>query len=205
MRTRVPFHCGSTDEEALATVEKQGKLMKKIIVVLSLAIVSISTFAQGTIFFNNRTSAGDVPIALPDGSGIGSIPGGASAQLFLVGAAGTYTPLLPATTFRTSTPAATFFVNPVDVIVPTIPAGSPATIVMRVWNTSAGSYEAAQSGGGLFGESLPLTIAALGGVNPNTGVIVPTPDLAGLQFIPEPSTIALGLLGAVALLYRRRN
>jgi hypothetical protein len=58
------------------------------------------------------------------------------------------------------------------------------------------------------GESAPLTIAALGGINPETGAIVPTPDLAGLQsftLVPEPSTIALGVLGAIAFFFRRRK
>jgi hypothetical protein len=181
--------------------------MKKVIVIFSLLLAGISTLGQGTIFFNNRTSLGDVPISLPDGSGFGSYPGGASAQLYLVQrGGGPLVPLFPATTFRTSTPAATYFVNPVDVSVSNLPAGTPVTVVMRVWNTSAGSYDAAIAGFGIAGESQPLAIAALGGVNPQTGAIVPTPDLSGLQFnIPEPSTVALGLLGAAALLFRRRN
>ena len=58
--------------------------MKKVIVIFSLLLAGISTLGQGTIFFNNRTSLGDVPISLPDGSGFGSYPGGASAQLYLV-------------------------------------------------------------------------------------------------------------------------
>ena len=175
--------------------------MKKILSVLGLVILTASTFAQGTIFFNNRTSAGDVPISLSSGAGVGSIPGGASAQLFLVpSGGGALVPLLPATTFRTSSPAAMYFVNPLDVTVPGIPAGSPATILLRMWDTLSGSYEAAT----LRGESAQFTIPALGGITV-TGVIVPTPDLAGLQWIPEPSTIALGLLGAAVMLFRSRK
>jgi hypothetical protein len=69
------------------------------------------------------------------------------------------------------------------------------------------SYETATQ---FIGESAPVNIAGLGGVNPTTGAIVPTPDLSGLQsfnlrVVPEPSTIALGVLGAAALLYRRRK
>ena len=178
--------------------------MKKILSALGLVILASSTFAQGTIFFNNRTSAGDVRVYTYDGiSGAGQYPGGVTAQLFLVPAGGgALVPLTPTTTFRDS-PAASFFLNPVDVTVPNVPAGAPATVLMRVWATAEGAYETAS----FRGESAPLTISALGGINPETGAIVPTPDLAGLQTftVPEPSTIALGVLGAAALLYRRRK
>jgi hypothetical protein len=177
--------------------------MKKILSALGLVILASSTFAQGTIFFNNRTSAGDVRVYLPDGvTGAGLYPGGASAQLFLVpSGGGAPVPLMPATTFRSS-PAASFFVNPVDVTVPNIPAGSPATVFMAVWGTAEGTYETAN----FRSQSAEFTISALGGISP-TGTIVPTPDLAGMQSwtVPEPSAIALGVLGAAALFYRRRK
>ena len=173
--------------------------MNKIVLILTLAFTSLATHAQGTIFFNNRTSAGDVPISLPDGSGIGSL-GTVNAQLYLQPAGGgALVPLNPATTFRTTSPAAMYFVNPVDVTVPGYAPGTSATVIMRVWQGA--DYASAT----IRGESAPLTISALGGVNPQTGAIVPTPDLSGLQWVPEPSTYAFGLLGAVALLYRRKK
>jgi hypothetical protein len=178
--------------------------MKKLLVTLTAVLVSVSTFGQGTIFFNNRTSAGDVRIYAPGGvNGAGTAAPSVTAQLFLQTAPGVYSALTPATTFRTGA-AASFFVNPLDVVVPGVAAGTPATVIIRAWDTAAGSYDAAA----LRGESQPLTISGLGGVNPQTGAIVPTPDLAGLQsftLVPEPSTIALGVLGAAALLYRRRK
>jgi hypothetical protein len=179
--------------------------MKKLLVTLTAVLVSVSTFGQGTIFFNNRTSAGDIKIFAPDGvSGAGTAAPSVTAQLYLQPAGGgALVPLTPATTFRTGA-AASFYVNPLDVIVNGVQAGNAATVIVRAWDTAAGSYDAAA----LRGESAPLTISALGGVNPTTGAIVPTPDLAGLQsftLVPEPSTIALGVLGAAALLYRRRK
>ena len=176
--------------------------MKKLLVTLAAVLVSASTFAQGTIFFNNRTSAGDVRVFAPDGvSGAGTL-GTVNAQLFLQPAGGgSLVPLTPATTFRTGA-AASFFVNPLDVTVPGFAPGTSATVVFRAWQGA--DYASAT----IRGESAPWTIAALGGVNPGTGAIVPTPDLAGLvsfTLVPEPSTIALGVLGAAALLYRRRK
>jgi hypothetical protein len=177
--------------------------MKKLLVTLAAVFVSVSTFAQGTIFFNNRTSAGDVRIFAPDGvAGAGSL-GTVNAQLYLVPSSGPEIPLTPATTFRTGNAA--FYVNPVDVTT-ALPAGTPVVVRVKAWMGGA-SYETATQ---FIGESAPVNIAGLGGVNPTTGAIVPTPDLSGLQsfnlrVVPEPSTIALGVLGAAALLYRRRK
>jgi hypothetical protein len=82
---------------------------------------------------------------------------------------------------------------------------------MRAWETAAGSYETAATGVGgyLSGESNDVTIPQLGGT-PAGGAPIPTPSLNGLQgfqirVVPEPSTMALGVLGAAALLFRRRK
>lgn len=175
--------------------------MKKLLVTLAAVLVSASTFGQGTILFNNRPSTGDARVTRPDGTGAGA---GISAQLFLVGAGGTLTALTPATTFRTTSAAAAFFVNPVTVTVPGIAAGNPATVRMRAWEGA--NYD----GSLLRGESNDITIAGLGGTPAGGGAPIPDPGLDGLQgfalqVIPEPSTLALGLLGATALLFRRRK
>jgi hypothetical protein len=182
----------------------EGRTMKNVLLILALGFTSLATRAQGTIFFNNRTSVGDVRV-FGDASytvGAGSL-GTVNAQLFLQPAGGgALVPLTPATTFRNNSAAASFFVNPVDVTVPGYAAGTSATIVMRAW---LGSDFATAT---IRGQSDAFTIASLGGINPATGAIVPTPDLAGMQgftlVLPEPSTIALGVLGAAALLYRRK-
>ena len=154
--------------------------------------------------FSNRTLEGDVPVYVDPTRtlGAGSLRT-VNAQLFLQpSAGGPLMPLNPATTFRTSDPRVTFFVHPVDVTVPGYAAGTSVTIVMRAWvgpDYSSSTW---------FGESAPFTISALGGINPQTGAIVPTPDLAGMMsftLVPEPSTIVFGVLGAAALLYRRRK
>lgn len=170
----------------------------------AVLFLSLSTFAQGTVFFNNRTSTGDVPfLRYPGGPGLGE---GFTAQLFLVNGQ-VLTPLTPTTTFRTTSPAATPYIHALDIVVPTVPAGSPATFRVRVYETAAGSYDAAVASSSYwYGQTADVNVAQLGGITP-TGGIVPTPDLAGLGnfvLVPEPSTLALGLLGAAALLYRRR-
>ena len=182
--------------------------MKKLLVTLAAMLASASTFGQGTILFNTRvTGQVDAPVSLGDGTGPGA---GFTAQLFLVSGGSTYTALNPATTFRTTSAAAAFYVVQPDspVIVPTVAPGQQATIVMRFWAGAIGSsYDTAIC----KGQSNPVTLT-LGGV-PAVGAPIPDAVLVGMQSIalvggvcvPEPSTMALGVLGAAALLYRRRK
>lgn len=155
--------------------------MKKLLITTVAVLVSASTFGQGTILFNNRvTGQVDAPVSRPDGTGAGA---GVNAQLYLVTgsvASATYTALNPATTFRTTSAAAAFYVvqPPGPVIVPGIGAGQPATIVMRIWEGAVGSsYDTAIS----KCQSLPITIT-LGGV-PQVGAPIPDAVLVGLQIL----------------------
>jgi len=172
--------------------------MKKLLVTLTAVLISASTFGQGTIQFNNRTGPIDAPVTRQDGTGAGA---GVTAQLFLV-QGGVYTPLTPTTTFRTTSPAAAFYVTQpaTAVTVPGIAAANSATIVMRAWEGA--SFDSAT----VRGESTPITIT-LGGDVPGSAPLPPAllTGLQGFTLVPEPSTIALGLLGAAALLYRRRS
>jgi hypothetical protein len=177
--------------------------MKKLLVTLAAVLVSVaSAFAQGSVTFNNRTGAGDAPIFTSDGvTGAGSLAG-IVAELDLVNGT-TYTPV-GTTTFRGTSGALANFITGVDLQVANLPAGSPATFVVRAYTGT--SYDAATA----RGQSNPVAISQLGGLPPGGGPPVPTPDLSGLQTfnvlpVPEPSTIALGVLGAAALLLRRRK
>jgi hypothetical protein len=168
----------------------------KVFIGLAACFVGMTAFAQGTIIFNNRTGPVDAPVSRPDGTGAGA---GVTAQLFLVGGGGALTPLVPTTTFRTSTPAAAFYLNQVTVVVPGIPAGSPATVRMRVWEGA--SWEAAA----VRAQSNDVAISQLGGIPPGGGAPIPDALLLGLQpIIPEPATLSLVLLGAAFLVRRRK-
>jgi hypothetical protein len=174
--------------------------MKKLLVTLTAVLVSVSAFGQGSVIFNNRVGTVDAPIRRPDGTGAGA---GVTAQLYLVGAGGALTALTPTSTFRTTSAAAAFYLNQVTVTVPGIAPGNPGTFRIRAWEGA--SYDTSL----LKGESNDVTITQLGG-QPSTGAPIPDPALAGLTgfalvAVPEPSTMALGLLGAAALLYRRRK
>ena len=180
--------------------------MKTVLLTLTAILLSASSFGQGTLIFNNRTQTGDAPASLPDGRGAGAIPG-MVAQLYLVQPGGALTALTPTTTFRTSSEAAMFFINSIDEFaVDGVLPGQPATVRMRVYQGN--SYEEARASFSAFhGESNDVTIGQLGGT-PAGGAPIPTPSLNGLMFfvlVPEPSSIAIGLLGAGALLLGKRK
>ena len=183
--------------------------MKKVLAALFTIALSVSSFAQGSVIFNNRTQAGDRPITIFNGSGFGTLPG-ATAQLVLVtGAVGAevFTPLTPTTPFRTGN-AAAFFTEIRPFVVQGVQPGESARFTVRVWS-GASSFEAAQgSPGSLYGSSPIFTVDALGGTPPGGGLPVATPtldNLTGFFIFPEPSTLALGFLGAAVLLFRRKR
>jgi len=111
--------------------------------------------------------------------------------------------------FRTGSAAG--FINPVQVVVPGAPIGGASpiggTFQMRVWNNAGGTlttYAAALS----KGKSGLIDVGALGG----TGTPAATdPNLIGLQSfslavtVPEPSSIALGVIGLGSLMFLRRR
>jgi hypothetical protein len=161
-----------------------------------------SSFGQGTIYFSNRALPYvDAPVSRPDGTGAGA---GVTAQLFLVGAAGELMPLFPTTTFRTFSPATTYYVNAVNITVPTIGPLQPATVRMRAWEGS--SYETAT----LRGESNDIRISRLGDPIPCPFIQCwETGYLTGLQpftlTVPEPQPLTLTLAAALLLFSRFRS
>ena len=170
-------------------------------------LLCASAHGQGTILFSTFIPGAanvDARVAGPDGRGLGSY--GGSAQLYLLDG-GTYTQLLPATTFRSDTPipaAAAYVVTPQQaVVVPGIGAGEQATIVLRAW-FGAPTWDVAIG----KGESAPA-IVTLGGIPAGGGAPLPPAFLSSLQgftiLAPEPSATALALVGAAALLLGKRK
>jgi hypothetical protein len=78
------------------------------------------------------------------------------------------------------------------------------TLQVRVWDTAKfTSFEAAVAGNE-YGASLPFnyTTPADGTLTPNSFYM---DNLRAFAIVPEPSTIALGILGAASLLFLRRR
>lgn len=80
--------------------------------------------------------------------------------------------------------------------------GGPVSLQVRAWAGTFASYEDAVAAGGRTGFSNILRLTA-------TGFPPATPPnltgLQGFQLVPEPSTIALGVLGLGSLLLFRRR
>jgi hypothetical protein len=195
--------------------------MKKALLALATVAMAASTFAQGTIDFMNRNIPGanggasyNVPIWQPNSTtaGGGTMTGGVTVGLFE--SAASTTPLV--TTLLRTDANAQFFATSTQTATTSLPPGSTPTLVVRAWQTAAGSFATAKSSGTFAWAEIPFTSQPLGGTPPGGGLPIPTPGMTGwgpgpaaggyqLQ-VPEPSTFALGALGIGALgLLRRRK
>ena len=182
-------------------------------------LLAVRVHGQGLIVFYNRNlidpdsgARYDAPVTLPDGTGVyGSA---FTAGLFVARADGLE--LLSSTLFHEPPAGAGIFAQSQGLEVPDIPSGAPATFRVRVWETLAGSYEAAVASGRYYGEfrtksgSSDIFIPHLGFPNPPGTVRIP--DMSGIQpltLVPEPGTLALASLGGGVILlaqklYRRK-
>jgi len=177
--------------------------MKKLVIAAIALMVSIAaTYAQGQVLFNTKVGTANSKAFLPDGTTAATTPP-AAAGLQLDNGAGVFS-LIPGslTTFRAA--PAVGYVTPVTVTIPGHDAGQTARVrvVGFMGGATQADYDAALAKG-FVGFSAAITTPPLGG-----GLATP-PNLEGLTgtftITPEPSTIAFGLLGAAALLIRRRK
>jgi hypothetical protein len=172
-------------------------------------MAALPAFGQGRITFAN-TQAGT---GVTGGSPVTDVDmttrlTGATfwAQLYATAGTGALESSLAAigtpTNFRTGAGAG-FVPAGIVATVPGAQPGTGATVQMRAWEGAAGStYEAALAGGAKVGKSNLINIAQLGGPDPGGGVPFLDPFMTGItpfSLVPEPSTIALGVLGAAAL------
>jgi len=191
--------------------------MKKLLtaaVLLAAGLVAYSQGTIGTVNFNNRTASGvDAKIVDASGAGLSGTdwfaqlyfaPGASAAESSLTAVA------LPPVDFRTGLAAGYVRVGTAGAReLAGVTAGGDATVQIRAWNAAAGAtYEAASAAAnGIFGKSNLINVKT-GGAGAPPG---PPTDLVGLQgfavnpVVPEPTTVALGLLGAGLLFLRRRK
>lgn len=109
--------------------------------------------------------------------------------------------------FKTSGPVQGAF-NSVSVTIPGTSAsgGDIATLQVRAWCNYGGTVTtwAAALAQGYYGKSQTFNSSALT-VAPSTATFMTNMQSFSLVQVPEPSTIALGVMGAAALLIRRRK
>jgi hypothetical protein len=182
--------------------------MKNLIVGAALGLFALGALAQGQFTFGNKNLIATPPIDAKvfDKDGTTALSGANYlAQAYVKLASdpdSSYAPVGTAVQFRTGNNAG-YIVS--GVVTTGFAGGTAVNVVMRAWEASGGtSYEAAIAAGKLVGQSDILNPVAL------TVTVAPAtpPDMLGLKsfsLIPEPSTFALGLLGAAALLLRRRS
>jgi hypothetical protein len=167
--------------------------MKKTLVTIAALLMTAATYGQGTVnFANHIVGSVEAPIVQAGNStlGIGEVPG-TKVQLFLVNGTST-TPVGSAIAFRGTTGALAKYFDGGALDVTGTSAGGTATMFIRVSGPQVITKDSAQFSQPLGGGTLPPeNMAALQGFS----VVV----------VPEPATIALGVLGAAALVAARRR
>jgi hypothetical protein len=178
------------------------KLLIALAAVVSATVASYGQASVGQVQLANKGTGLDAPVTIQGSSPAVGLGTGYNAQLYLADATGNATTALtPITTFRApgTGPAAIAdqYVIPVTVDVPGHAPGETLSFILRAFNGA--TYDASTS----KGQSLPFSIAIGGGLNPPA----PLTGLTGftVNAVPEPSVIALGVLGAAALALRRRK
>lgn len=175
--------------------------MKSLIVAAAVSLVAIGALAQGQISVGNRVS-GKVDAPITDDKGAKLDGAAYLAQAYVGKTADSLAPVGTAQAFRVGTAAG--YITTTAVTVAGAPDGTALFVQLRAWEAAGGAnYEAAYAAGKLAGFSNTISMTAAEAPN------LP-PSMAGLQSfalaaIPEPSTLALGMLGAAALLLRRRS
>jgi PEP-CTERM motif len=186
--------------------------MKKLLLTLALTLGAVAAYAQGTVTFANAAATAITNVTSAQTGGLPPYPRatvtvglygstslglGDDTSLTLIGAVGsTFTPGLFSLGTRN-------FANPGDTV----------TLQVRAWSGAFATYEAAYAaalndGVTLVGKSTKWEQITGGGTNPAQPI---TGAGRLTQFnvqtlVPEPSSIALGLLGlgAVALFRRKK-
>jgi|SwirhirootsSR3_FD_contig_71_3019649_length_594_multi_2_in_0_out_0_1 hypothetical protein len=183
--------------------------MKKLLIAIAAVMITAASYGQGQVVFSNRVGADGIDAPVFIGSSTEGPGPSFSAQLYLVGANNALTPLTPVTTFQAagtgSAAIKSRYVTAQTVDVPGVTPGTSANFQIRAWLTTLGSYDQAKASGTGYGESIVFA------ATPNVAPAAPG-NLIGLGTtgfsivnVPEPTVLALGVLGASALLLRRRK
>jgi len=175
--------------------------MKKILIVVASVLVSVGTFGQGTVNFSNVGPGLNAPITNVDKTT--KLAGDKYKAELLVGSSASSLTPVATTTFSTTPSAAGLFLGG-TVVLAGQAGGTTPFMQVRAWDTTTGATYAAAS---IKGAGAVFTLGAKLG---DPSAVPPTtpPALQGMasfSLVPEPSVIALALLGGAALLLRRRK
>lgn len=193
--------------------------MKKLLIIATCMLASLAAYAQGTVTFANSASTlvrfdttADVPAALQGTAlptGTAADPSDFRAALYWLNPATSAFEQLGAA--ASIAPVAGRFSGGTRTTGAGTAPGATGTFMVKVWSAGAtfSTYEAALASGNAsvyVGETASFSNGT-GGAGSPPGPAVALSGFTGLNVrpVPEPSIVALGLLGAAALLIRRRN
>ena len=185
--------------------------MNKFAYIVAASALAVSAFGQGQINLNNRGLA-----LVNDATGKPLTGTSFVAQVWYGTSASTLNKSFAPSPFRVSTTSSPGSWNPAAVGGPGaiatlegIAPGSTVTLQVAVWDSSIAGVGAAQALAKAPGTGLSSTFTYATSADP---LAIPggmeglqSFNLVGSPVVPEPTTIALGALGAAALLWRRRK
>jgi hypothetical protein len=197
-------------------------MKKQILATLLAGVAATGVYAQGTINLDNLNNGNSSSTATSGGMVFTTSGGNTvleandfSVELLGGASAGSLTPIVtlllgngtgPAAGISGAGPGLMLDPTGATYAVPGVALGGTATLELMAWEGNFASYAAAQNAG--------MNVADVTFTNPTGGNGTPAAlplDLTGMPALvlhptPEPSTIALGGLGAAALmLFRRRK
>jgi hypothetical protein len=191
--------------------------MKKLLITAAAVLATLSSFAQGTVNFSNATGTTAQRVRIDDPNTGALAPAGTTYSLGLYYAAdGTsdesmFVMLGASTGVAGAAGTPTGLYNGGNRTAPTATAGGFGMFQVRGWETAYGAtYELARaSGQGRVGKSniVRVDTGDPTTVPPGTPASLTAAGISGFALtpVPEPSAIALGILGAGTLLLLRRR
>jgi len=190
--------------------------MKKTVAIISFAVAAVAVQAADQTFSFNNNNLGTPRLVTFDstfgalaGSGVrNGVANGANyvAQLFIQNANGSLTAVGATANFRAAATTSPGTWSGGTRTATGVEQGTALNLIVRAWDVSAGSYDAAVASGKGAGQSAPFAfkdpLSSPPGATDNFLV-----NFQGFTIsqIPEPSTIALGALGVAGLLFFRRK
>jgi hypothetical protein len=185
--------------------------MKKLAATVAFLAMAGACLGQGTVNFNNNVAfatPGDRLVYNVDGT-TPLVGQNYSAGLFYLNPTTTQFEMVGAVgNFRAPTTSSPGTWSGGTRTLPDQGGSLTYTLEVRVWDnvlfgTTPTSYAAAVAGGGIYGVSDPFSYTVPPAGSPPAAFFME--GFQGLALVPEPSTIAFGLLGLAALALRRRK
>lgn len=179
--------------------------MKILSLIAACAMLASTAVGQGTVKFLNRdVSLGfDQPVF--DADGVTKLNENFLAQLLGGPSETALAPIGSPVAFRPGT--GNGYWNPgadSTRVIPGVTAGDNGFFQVQAWESKYASLAAAQAGGGKWGTS-SIFQNPTGGKGTPPSLPVTISAFKSFTVVPEPSTLALGLIGASLLVYRRRK